>query len=294
MTSKMHIGQDIAHTRILVFSSRKKRRSTRGKKEGGRKKESKPFGSRLSRKIRATGRVLSYCRKRRAILEAYARTVRACARVCAHRKSQCVGKHALVTWPVFIWWEPPKDASRELIRNKSRRLGFLSGPSLSLLPWAVKAVKKRRAASHEAFVILMRVYLQATKRPGPCIISYVGHPGSERIAFLAEMYFSLPLSSKTDGARLRVARLMAILIVASFCPGNFGILILETRIEKCVSFLLYRMRQIGSIKSPRGLWLLNCREVLSGKFWNFNSWDSDFFFRNSFLRFFIDQELMSI
>lgn len=112
----------------------------------------------------------------------------------------------------------------------------------------MKAVKKRRAASHEAFVILMRVYLQATKRPGPCIISYVGHPGSERIAFLAEMYFSLPLSSKTDGARLRVARLMAILIVASFCPGNFGILILETRIEKCVSFLLYRMRQIGSIR----------------------------------------------
>lgn len=47
---------------------------------------------------------------------------------------------------------------------------------------------------------------------------------------------------------LRVARLMAILIVASFCPGNFGILILETKIEKCVSFLLYRMRQIGSIR----------------------------------------------
>ena len=103
--------------------------------------------------------------------------------------------------------------------------------------------------ARESFVILMRVHLQAMKRPGPCIISYTGHPGSERIVSLPEMYYFSPPSLLHQARRM------------DGCP----------------------------VKSRQAYGYFNCREVLSDrKFWNFNSRYNDFFFLEIFLFFFME------
>lgn len=115
-------------------------------------------------------------------------TVCVCACVCVHRKSQCVGKHALVTWPVFIW--PPKDASRELIRNKSEEawLPFRPfvkpitppGPGEEAFEW------QRRESRGNPRACVFTSYEKA----GPCIIISYGPPWYPReFAFLAEIIF---------------------------------------------------------------------------------------------------------
>ena len=88
------------------------------------------------------------------------------------------------------------------------------------------------------------------KRPGPCIISYTGHPGSERIVSLPEMYYFSPPSLLHQARRM------------DGCP----------------------------VKSRQAYGYFNCREVLSDrKFWNFNSRYNDFFFfLEIFLFFFME------
>lgn len=95
MTSKMHIGQDIAHTLEFSYSPPVRRE--------GRREERKREGERKRASLSGLDYLVKYARQAEFLVIAgsggrSSRLMLArCVRVCAHRKSQCVGKHALVT-----------------------------------------------------------------------------------------------------------------------------------------------------------------------------------------------------